>query len=294
MQLDLIDLRLFLHVTEAGSITHGARRAHLALAAASARIRNLEFVLGVPLFWRERRGIHLTPAGYTLAHHARVVFQQIERLRGEFEEYTGGLRGLVRVFSSTSALSGFLPEALSSFLTAHPGINVDVEERLSYEIIRAVAGGVIDVGIVAGRADIPGLETFSFRTDRLVLVVPKNHPLSRRRRISLVEALDNDFVGLSEGSSMQQFLAQQANQLNRRLKIRVRLPSFDDVCRMVEKRVGLAIVTESAFLRCQGAMELRKLDLTDIWAVRELQICVRSLENLPPAGRLLVEHLKIP
>jgi molybdate transport repressor ModE-like protein len=59
MQFELIDLRLFLHIAEAGSITHGARRAHLALAAASTRIRNLEFVLGVPLLLRERQGIRL-------------------------------------------------------------------------------------------------------------------------------------------------------------------------------------------------------------------------------------------
>jgi hypothetical protein len=61
MRLDLIDLRLFLHVAEAGSITHGARHAHLALAAASTRIRNLEYTLGVPLLSLERRGVKLTP-----------------------------------------------------------------------------------------------------------------------------------------------------------------------------------------------------------------------------------------
>jgi DNA-binding transcriptional LysR family regulator len=220
------------------------------------------------------------------------VFQQIERLRGEFEEYTGGLKGHVRLFSNTNALSEFLPEALSSFLTAHPGVNIDVEERLSYEIIRAVAEGVIDIGIVAEPVEITGLQTFPFRTDRLVLVVPKNHPLGRRRRIYFSEALKNDFIGLGEGTAIQQFLAYQANRLSRRLKIRVRLPGFDDVCRMVEKHVGVAVVPESAAQRCQGTMEVRKLDLTDSWAVRELRICIRSFESLAPAGRRLVEHLK--
>jgi DNA-binding transcriptional LysR family regulator len=125
-----------------------------------------------------------------------------------------------------------------------------------------------------------------------VLVVPKDHPVGKRRRISFLEALENEFVGLSEGSSIQRFLAQEANRLNRRLNIRVRLLTFEDVCRMVEKRVGLAVVPESVFLRSQRIMKVRKLDLTDAWAIRELKICVRSFENLPPAARRLVEHRK--
>ena len=248
-------------------------------------------MLGVPLLLREQRGIRLTPAGHTLAYYARSVFQQIERLRDEFGEHTGGLRGHLRLFANTNARE-FLPEVLSPFLIAHPGIHVDVEERMSYEIVRAVAEGASDIGIVAGPVNMTGLQTFSFRTDRLVVVVPKDHPVNRRRRISFLEALENEFVGLSEVSSLQQFLAQEANHLNRRLKIRVRLPTFEDVCRMVDKGVGWAVVPESVFLRCQRTIGVRKLDLTDSWAVRELKICMRSFENLPPAVRRLVEHLK--
>jgi DNA-binding transcriptional LysR family regulator len=85
-------------------------RAHLALAAASTRIRNLESLFGLPLLLREPRGVNLTPAGHTLAHYARAVFLQIENLRGEFEEHTGGFKGQVRVFSSTIALNEFLPQ----------------------------------------------------------------------------------------------------------------------------------------------------------------------------------------
>ena len=213
MQLDLIDLRLFLQVAEAGSITHGARHAHLALAAASTRIRNLESLFGVPLLLREPRGVNLTPAGHTLAHYARAVFQQIENLRGEFEEHTAGFKGQVRVFSSSIALNEFLPQALSSFLIKYPGVSIDVEERLGNEIIRAVAEGVVHIGITGEPVSIAGLETFSFKTDRLVLVAAKNHPIARRRRISFSEVLDHDFIGLAEASTFQQFLSYQASRL---------------------------------------------------------------------------------
>src|SRR5258708_3858272 len=119
-----------------------------------------------------------------------------------------------------------LMEALSPFLIAHPGIHIDVEERMSYEIVRAVADGASDIGIVAGPVNMTGLQTFLFRTDRLVLVVPKDHPVGKRGLISFLEALENKFVGLAEGSSIQQVLAQEAKHLNRRLNIRVRRPTF--------------------------------------------------------------------
>ena len=75
MRFDLTDLSLFRHVVEAGSITHGAERAHLALAAASTRIRNMEEALGAPLLIRGRQGVTPTQAGRTLLQHARTILR---------------------------------------------------------------------------------------------------------------------------------------------------------------------------------------------------------------------------
>ena len=99
--------------------------------------------------------------------------------------YARGLAGQVRVLSNTNALTEFLPETLSSFLMAYPDISVDLEERLSDEIVGLIAEGNADIGIVAGTVDYGGLNTFPFRSDRFVLVVAKNHPLASRSRIAL-------------------------------------------------------------------------------------------------------------
>jgi len=129
MRFDLADLSLFRDVVEAGSITHGAARAHLALAAASTRIRNMEQAIGAPLLLRSRQGVALTQAGRTLLQHARTMLRQAERLREDLGAYAGGLASQVRVLSNTNALTEFLPEALSSFLSTHPNVSVDLEER---------------------------------------------------------------------------------------------------------------------------------------------------------------------
>src|SRR5206468_4980545 len=203
MRFDLVDLNLFRHIVEAGSITHGAERAHLALAAASTRVRNMEEALGASLLVRGRQGVTPTQAGRTLLQHARAILRQAESLREDLGAYAGGAAGQVRVLSNTNALTEFLPETLSAFLTTHPQVSVDLEERLSDEIVGLIAEGVADIGIVAGTVDAGGLETFPYRSDRFVLVVARDHPLARRAKIGFGEVLDHDFVGLDRASALQ-------------------------------------------------------------------------------------------
>src|SRR5213082_2875634 len=203
MRFDLADLSLFRHVVEAGSITAGAERAHLALAAASTRIRNMEQALGAALLVRSRQGVTPTQAGRTLLQHARTRICQAERLREDLGAYAGGLAGQIRVLSNTNALTEFLPEALSSFLATHPHVSVDLEERLSDEIVGLIAEGVADLGIVAGTVDASTLETYPFRNDRFVLVVAREHALADHRETAFAQVLDYNFVGLDRSSAVQ-------------------------------------------------------------------------------------------
>ncbi|MFL6813195.1 MAG: LysR substrate-binding domain-containing protein [Bradyrhizobium sp.] len=292
MHFDLVDLNLFRHIVEAGSITHGAERAHLALAAASTRVRNMEEALGASLLVRGRQGVTPTQAGRTLLQHARAILRQAESLREDLGAYAGGAAGQIRVLSNTNALTEFLPEALSSFLAAHPNVSVDLQERLSDEIVRLIAEGTADVGIVAGTVDMSALETYPFRRDRFVLVVAHDHALAKRGEIPFARVLDYDFVGLDRASALQRFLAEKAAPIGRPLRLRVQLRSFDAVCRLVECKVGIGIVPETTARRAARTMAIAIVELTDPWAVRDLTICIRRLSELPPYARQLVEHLR--
>src|ERR1700704_747222 len=291
MRFDFVDLNLFRHIGEAGSITHGAERAHLALAAASTRIRNMEEALGAPLLVRARQGVTPTQAGRTLLQHARIMLAHAERLREVLTACAGGLAGQVRVLSNPNATE-FLPEALSAFLAGHPNVSIDLEERLSDEIVGLIAEGVGDIGIVAGTVDAGGLTTYPFRSDRFVLVVARDHALARRQKISFPEVLDYDFVGLDRASALQRFLADKAARIGRPLRLRVQLRSFDAVCRLVESNVGVGIVPETTARWATRTMAIKTVDLADPWALRDLTICVRDFEALPPYARQLVEHMR--
>jgi DNA-binding transcriptional LysR family regulator len=292
MRFDLADLSLFRHVADAGSITRGAERAHLALAAASTRIRRMEDALGVKLLTRGRQGVAPTQAGRTLLQHARAILRESERLHEDLSAYVGGRAGQIRVLSNTNALTEFLPEALGSFLAAHPNISVDLEERLSDEIVGLLAEDVADLGIVAGTVDTGTLETYPFRRDRFVLAVAKSDPLARRTKVSFADVLDRDFVGLDRASALQRFLAGKAVRIGRPLRLRVQLRSFDAVCRMVECKVGIGIVPETTARRVAKTVQIAVVPLSDPWAVRDLTICIRKLAELPLYARQLVEHLR--
>jgi DNA-binding transcriptional LysR family regulator len=202
------------------------------------------------------------------------------------------MAGQIRVLSNTNALTEFLPEALSSFLAAHPNVSVDLEERLSDEIVGLIADGSGDIGIVAGTVDYGGLHTFPFRSDRFVLVVARSHPLASRSRIGFAEVLEYDLVGLDRASAIQRFLADNANRVGRPLRLRVQLRSFDAICRLVEANVGVGIVPETTVKRTERNTAISSVRLTDAWALRELSICVRDVDTLPPYARQLVDHLR--
>lgn len=293
-RFDLVDLRLFVNIADAGSITAGSRLSHLALASASARMRGMEDGLGLELFQRSRSGVVLTRAGEAVAHHARLVLQQLERLHGELGDHAGGLAGKVRLLSNTAAITDYLPQALAAFLKANPAIDIDLEERASHLIVAQLVGRGADLGIVADSVGLADLESQPFRRDRLVLIAARGGfggLAPGARRIAFAEALRHDFVGLDEDSAMQQHLNLQAGRLGLRMRTRVRLRSFEAICGMVEQGVGVAVVPAIAAERHAGRQRLRVLALEDGWADRELLICARRFDELSPPAQRLVEAL---
>ncbi|SOY60742.1 LysR family transcriptional regulator [Cupriavidus taiwanensis] len=291
MRFDLVDLKLFTHIAEAQSLTGGAQRSHLSLAAASTRIKNLEEHVGVKLLSRSSQGVKVTGAGETLLAHARRVLRQLEQLSGDLQEYAAGVKGHVRVFANTTAMSEFLPAVLRSYLVSHPDVTIDMHERLSPDIVRAVQEGIVDIGIIAGNVRTDGLEVMPYRRDRLVLATALSHPLAERARVDFIDTLDYDFIGLPEDSAIHNFLKRAAADLQRSLRWRVQVSNFETACRMIEANVGLGVLPETTARRHARSMALRIVQLDDEWAERQLQICVADLDALPLFARKLVDLL---
>ena len=296
MRFDLTDLKLFVHIAESGSITAGAQLAHLALPSASARVRGMEQALEVPLLRRGRRGAEPTEAGRALLHHARAIARQVGDMQADLAEFASGLKGRIRLLCNTSAMTEFLPDALAAFLATHPQLGIDLEERLSREIAQAVTDGEADIGIVSDAVDASALQTFAFRDDALALVMARDHPLAKRNRnrrgIRYADALAHDFIGLAGDSAFQRYAAEQASRLGLHMHCKIRLRSFEAVCRMAASGVGLGLMPETAARRNAAADKLLVLKLSDDWARRKLLVCVRELDALPRHARELVSALR--
>ncbi len=291
-RLDLVSLSLFHLVARTGSISRGAGLALLAVGAASKRISDLEAAVGAPLLERHSRGVKLTAAGEALLHHAQRILADIDLLRADLSDHARGVQGVVRLWANTSAITQFLPADLAAFATAQPGIRIELNEADSHEIVLAVLDGRADLGIFADRTPTLGLQTLSYRRDRLVLVVPPGHPLAGRRRVAFADAAGFDFVSLTQGTSLAQRLALESRQAGHALRVRIQVRSFDAMCQMVAAGLGIAVLPAGSVQPLVKALGLRKIDLADDWVDRELLVGARELGALPRPARSLLDHLR--
>lgn len=275
------DLRTFLSILDCGTITAGAKQIHLSLAAASERLQSLEEAVGVRLFDRTKRGVCPTPAGLMLAQHARSMLLNLEQLRLDLIPFAKGMRGRIRLLCNTSALTEFLPEAIGAFLSEHPDIDIDIEEMWSRQIAQAIRDRRADVGILSDSGDMTGLETRLLRSDRLVMICAKGHPLARQRRVSFLETLNSPFVGLVEDSALHKYLNDRATRLGRTIHYRVRLKSLESVCRLVSEGVGVSVVPGRTALRLGAMSGVSTRELRDAWASRRMIICSQPVTTSP-------------
>jgi DNA-binding transcriptional LysR family regulator len=293
MRFDLFDLRLFIAVAEAGNLTRAARAMHIVPPAVSVRIKRLEEVLGAELFQRESTGVRLTPAGQAAVGHARRVLAQVSTLADEVARYGRGAKGLVRVHAVSAAVSEYLPEPLAQFLVAHADVNVEIEEHISDEIIRAIREEEADIGIIGTLVTPHELQVFPYVTDHLVVVTPPGHALAFASQVWFEEALGFDYIGVNTSHSMHVFLSRQSNQVGKPFRLRASVRSWYEVSRLVAMGAGISVMEQSAAHRLATNGSLAIVPLADPWSRREFRICVRDLEVLPACARDLVEALRV-
>ena len=291
-RIDLTTLRLFIAVCEEQNLTRAAQREGIAASAVSKRMNDFELAFGVTLFRRLSKGMALTPAGEALLHHARVTLLNVEKIAVELSEYSQGVRGHVRMLANLSAIVQFLPEDLQAFFSMHELLRVDLQERPSGQVVRGIEEGAAEIGICSGEAETRTLEAFHYRYDHLAVVVRSDHPLAVRPDILFADTLDFDHVGLHAASSICLRSQYAASQAGKSMRLRINVPGFDAVCRMVQADMGIGLIPDRAFEVIGAGMGLRAIPLRDDWAKRELKIVVRDAAQLSGTGRMVLDHLR--
>jgi DNA-binding transcriptional LysR family regulator len=289
--LDLVSLRLFVATAEEQSLAKAAAREHIAVSAVSRRISDLEERTGVQLFERRDRGVELTAAGAQLLGQVRDIFQLLERVALDLEALRGGVRGHVRIQAHMSTALLGLPRLVADFLAANPGVEVELEELTSFDVIHSVRTGMTDVGFVSGTVQADGVELIPWESDELVAVLPPSHPLAARDRLTLGEMLAHPFVMMQRDSALLAVAQEQARLGGGALRVRAHAASFESARAMIAAGLGVAILPAQAIGPFAAALGLEVRPLAESWARRELMICVRDPARLSAAARLFLRHL---
>ena len=290
-RFDLVSLRLYAAVVETGSLTAGAARFGISLAAASRRVLELEEGVGTRLLDRSKKGVAPTDAGHTLYRHSLRLAADLEGLALAMDDYGRGVASQVRLWVNTSAVNGLVPEALRSYLAEHPDTKIDLEEALSDAVVRAVLTGSADLGIFSDNIPAAGLETTVCNVDELVLLLPRHHALARRKRVRFAEVIGHDFIGLERSASLVRLVGSAAENLGASLKVRVQVRSFDAMCRMIAAGIGIGVLPRTAALPHVHSMQLAEVRLDETWATRRLLLGCRRVASLSRPARALAEVL---
>lgn len=290
-RIDFVTLRLFVSVCREEHLTRAAELENIAPSALSKRIAELEEVVGVALFLRHPRGMVPTAAGLSLRRHAEGLLSAAERMSSELAGHAEGLLGEVRLLANISAIVEFLPDDLSDFYAGHPDVRVLLEERTSAAVIRGVEEGAADLGLCVSSMDSRDLHAFPYRRDRLVLIVRGDHPYAGLSRIAFADTLEYEHIGLHQDSAIYRRSEVAAAMMGREVKLRIHVPGFDAVCRMVESGIGIGIIPDRVLTVIARGMNLVAVPLGDEWAERELKLVCREPAEQAPAVRLMREHL---
>jgi len=292
MKLDPVSLKLFIRTIEEGTISRTAKKEHIAAAAISKRISDLENELNTALIIRTHRGVEPTCAGKALIGMARKILHDLDEISLQLTDYSNGLRGLIRVGANISAITQFLPDDIKSFCKTYPEVQIHLKEQISPTILKSVEDNSVDLGIFSSTYAKNNIQTLSYKTDRLCLIVPALHPLAKNTHITLEEILEFDIVGLHRGSNINYILEHAASRIRKTPNTKVHVTGFDTLCLMVESGLGVGILPEQIGHRYSKLFSITPIKIMDEWAERQIDICVRSYDSLSKAAQLFIDHLR--
>lgn len=292
MRFDLTTLNLVLAIADTRSITAGAEREHLALAAASKRLKDLEARFGVPLFERRARGVEPTEAGRALVRHIRGLHTSLHALESEVVEFSRGIKGHLRIAANAGAIAECLPPDLAAFSQAHPQIRISLDDETSAEVQAAVAEGRADVGIFVPPLLDNRLQHWKYRRGTLAVMVPAAHALASQASVRFETLLDHDFVGLHAGAAAQEQMLAEALAQGRPLNARLQVRGFDAIAQLVEAGLGIAVLPQAPAERLARLFDVAVLGLAEPWACRDYLLAVRRQDVLPAVVQRFVSALR--
>jgi DNA-binding transcriptional LysR family regulator len=259
--MELRHLRYFIAVGEEQHFGRAANRLNVVQPALSRQIRDLERELGFLVFDRLPRGVRLSAAGNVFLNDARRILQDVDEAKRRAERMALGQAGTLRIGIATAvSWHGLVVNAFREFRRRHPDVELVVHHQVSVHQVEAVVSDRLDAGFIA--AVTPWhkeLEHRQFALDRMVLAVPKGHPLTKRERIRLRDLRDMPFTWFHRWVNpafFDQMMAACARGGLSAPRVVQEATDRDTVLGLVQCGIGIAWVTESTRWHCPKGIAL--------------------------------------
>jgi LysR family transcriptional regulator, hydrogen peroxide-inducible genes activator len=295
--MELHQLRYFLAVARFRSFTRAAEHERIAQPSLSQQIRKLEDELGARLFDRLGRRIRLTTFGERFQEHARRVLSDLEDARRDVEAMLGLHTGPVFVGVIPTVAPYILPQALARCAKSHPDITVNVVEDLTQGLLKGISEGELDLALLSLPVDAPELLAEPLMRDRMLLAVPKQHPLWRKgRRVRLTEVTRERFLLLKDGHCFRDDVLEVCKRSRLNPHVVFEGGQLDTLMAMVAAGAGVTLLPEIARSRYKNG-DVGLIEFVPPQPTRTVGIVRAKGKFLTPAAGAFIDalrHLAVP
>jgi DNA-binding transcriptional LysR family regulator len=292
--LNLGRLRVLSEVVAHGSFSGAAEALSYTQSAISQAVARLEAETGTPLVVRDRRGVRPTAAGVTLVEHAEAIFAQVEAAEADLAAVLGVRGGRLRVASFPSAGSTLMPLAVADFRRGHPDVALTLAEGEPEEIAPRVRAGEFDLALLfefAGVRERPGagLRTVTLLQDPMHVALPTEHRLARKRRLTLADLRDEQWVQTSASSPCARHVVRSCLAAGFEPNVTFESDDYETVQGLVAAGVGVALIPRLASTRTHNGVALRELSPSS--PVRRVVAATATGPGVAPAAKTLIRIL---
>ncbi len=284
--------KIFTDVAETSSFSKAAEMNNITQSAVSQQIRSLEERYDVLLIERGKKNFALTQEGLVFLEASQQILQIYNSLSDKIHEMRNVVAGELKIATVLSIGLHELPGILKQFRQKYPEVDVKVEYRRSTQVYAAVQDGLVDIGLVAFPVKRKGLKVEAFWKDKLVLICPPDHKLSKRTKVKLRELSGEKFISFEPDLPTRKAIDRILKRDHVSVRQVMEFDNIETVKRAVEIESGLSIVPETTVLaeRETGSLGVVEIDAVDMW--RPLGVLVKRNRGASPAQKQFIALLQ--
>ncbi|MCE5269645.1 MAG: LysR family transcriptional regulator [Planctomycetaceae bacterium] len=291
--MNIDTLRVFSDVVQSQSFSRGAKINDVSQSAATQSVHRVEQHFGVQLVDRSKRPFVLTPEGQACYEGFREVLELYDSVDARVRSLRREISGLVRVASIYSVGLHDMSRCMQDFMRQYPKAKVRLEYLRSNKVYEAVIGAEVDLGIVSYPMNSPDLTVIPLRSERMVVVCPPNHPLTRHQAVTAEHLQGVDFVGFDRDLSIRKEIDRYLRQRSINIRVAMEFDNIETVKQAVEIGAGVSILPEPTVREAvhRGVLATVRLIAPELF--RPLGIIHRQRRVFTPTAAKFVETLKL-